>query len=165
MVVVFVYATRRAGWRNGAAREAGLVYLVDVVPVPAPGDEEVVSQVCPWHAKVPKVYGMGKTVRHGKLAMLELNRRLELGLARNVVRVGDKLDPTLLPAAFDPLVAIFVDSQEIIPQFSISLRHFLDRSHAGELLLELAELFFMIVVLVCLCEGPRSIIVSRVRDK
>lgn len=58
-VVVLVYTARGARWRNGTAREAGLIYLVYIVPVPAPGDEEVVSQVRPWHAKVSKVYGMG----------------------------------------------------------------------------------------------------------
>lgn len=163
-MVVFVHAARGAGWRNGAAREAGLIYLVYIIPVPAPGDEEVVSQVRPLHAKVAEVYGLGETVRHGELTMLELDRRLELALAGHAMRMGEKFDPALLASALDPLVAVLVDSQEIVPQLSIGFRHLIDRLHVGELLLELAELFFMIIILMCLREGRGSIMISQVRD-
>lgn len=91
--------------------------------------------------------------------MLELDRRLELALAlpRNAVRMGEKFDPTLLPSALDPLVAVFVDGQEVVPQFLIGFRHVFDRSHGGELQLELAELFLVVIVLVRLRERGRGL--------
>lgn len=90
--------------------------------------------------------------------MLELDRRLELALAlpRNAVRMGEKFDPTLLPSALDPLVAVFVDGQEVVPQFLIGFRHVFDRSHGGELQLELAELFLVVIVLVRFEIAPRA---------
>lgn len=131
--MVVVYAARRTGWRNGAARDAGLIYLVHVVPIPASGDQEVLSQIAPLHAEVAKAHGMRQAVRHGEWGVLELDGRLERILVGQGIGVRKKLDPALLPSPFDPLVAVLVHCQEVVPQFTISFRHLGNGSHVGEL--------------------------------
>ena len=60
--MVVVYASRRAGWCYGAAGDAGLVNLIHIVPMPAPGDQEILPQVVPLHAERTKVHGVRESV-------------------------------------------------------------------------------------------------------